>query len=64
MERIWPVDAPDEDENPKQPERFSPYAVPLSTLVGSVYVARQDQSIVVPEPAPAPIPLGPDSDGD
>lgn len=64
MERIRPIDAPEDDEDAKRPERFSPYAVPLTTLVASVYVAQQDQSIVLPEPAPAPFYSGPDSDGD
>ncbi|MGQ0845293.1 MAG: hypothetical protein ACT4QF_14290 [Sporichthyaceae bacterium] len=66
MERIAPVDAPEDDEQPKRPERFSPYAVPLSTLVASAYVSQSDQHVVVPDQvSPMRIPVGPEGgDGD
>lgn len=64
MERIRPVNAPDDDSDPKSPERFSPYAVPLSTLVAGVYVSQADQHVVVPDPvSPMRVPVGPE-DGD
>ncbi len=66
MERIRPVDLPEnaEAENPREPERFSPYAIPLSTLVAGVFVAQSDHVIGVPDPAsPMTIPIGPEGGG-
>ncbi|MGQ0467877.1 MAG: hypothetical protein ACT4QG_21485 [Sporichthyaceae bacterium] len=65
MERIRPVNAPpDDEENRPRPERFSPYAVPLSTLVAGAYVSQQDQHIVVPDPvSPMSVPVGPEGGG-
>lgn len=63
MERIRPVETPPDDpEKPVRPERFSPYAVPLSTLVAGVMVAAADQCFVHPDPGdyPMPVPTGPE----
>jgi hypothetical protein len=63
MERIRPVETPPDDptDQPGRPERFSPYAVPLSTLVAGVMVAAADQCVIVPDhTAPMSIPVGPE----
>lgn len=62
MERIRPVETPPDDtDRPAKPERFSPYAVPLSTLMGGAIVAAADQCIVVPDQVnPMHVPVGPE----
>jgi hypothetical protein len=65
MERIRPVETPPDDvDRPAKPERFSPYAVPLSTLVAGAVVAAADQCILVPDDhLPMDIPVGPEGGG-
>lgn len=66
MEPIRPVETPPDDaDTAAEPERFSPYAVPLSTLVAGVMVATVDQVQVQPDPIDyMPVPLGPDGADD
>lgn len=63
MERIRPVETPPDDvDRPAKPERFSPYAVPLSTLMGGAMIATAEQTAVHPDPGdyPMSVPIGPE----